>query len=103
MNNEIDALDFISMLVEKNKIKNEIKVSFNCINKLREALLSEDLPHDLGYYDFEEIEGIYPENVKVMCECVHIKMSESFARMINRRTSIIKSCGYMKMSKLWKD
>ena len=84
-------------------MNNEIDVSFNRINKLREALLSEDLPHDLGFYDFEEIEEFYPENVKVTCECVHIEMSEKFARIINRRTTITKSTGYIKMLELWMD
>lgn len=103
MNNEIDAFDFISMLVERKSLEREINVSFNRINKLREALLSEDLPHDLGFYDFEEIEEFYPENVKVTYECVHIEMSKNFSRIINRRTTITKSTGYIKMLELWID
>lgn len=103
MNNEIDALDFISMLVERKSLEHEINVSFNRINKLREALLSIDLPHDLGFYDFEEIEEFYPENVKVTYDCVHIEISENFARIINRRSTLTKSTGYIKMLELWTD
>lgn len=101
MNNEIDALDFISMLFEKKLLEREIEISFCRINKLREALLLENLPHDLGLYDFEEIEESYPDNVKVMYERVQIKMSDSFARVINRRTTITKNIGYTKMLELW--
>ena len=103
MNNEIDALDFISMLVERKSLEREIDVSFNRINKLREALLSENLPHDLGFYDFEVIEEFYPENVKVTYDYVHIEMSDNFARIVNRRTAITKSTGYIKMFELWMD
>lgn len=103
MSNEINALDFISMLVERKTLECKIDVSFNRINKLREALLSEDLPHDLGFYDFEEIEEFYPENVKVTCESVHIEISDNFARIINRRKTTIKSIGYIKMLELWRD
>ena len=103
MNYEINALDFISMLVEKKSLEHEINVSFNQINKLREQLLSKNLPHDLGFYDFEEIEEFYPENVKVTDESVHIEMNENFVRIINRRTTITKNVAYMKMLELWKD
>ena len=103
MNYEINAFDFISMLVERKSLEHEIKVPFSLINKLREQLLSKNLPHDLGFYDFEEIEEFYPENVKVTSEWVHIEMNEKFARIINRRTTITKSDAYIKMLELWQE
>lgn len=103
MNYEINAFDFISMLIERKSLEHEIKVPFSQINKLREKLLSKNLPHDLGFYDFEEIEEFYPENVKVTSEWVHIEMNNNFARIINRRTTITKSAAYIKMLELWQE
>lgn len=103
MNYEINAFDFISMLIERKSLEHEIKVPFSQINKLREKLLSKNLPYDLGFYDFEEIEEFYPENVKVTSEWVHIEMNENFARIINRRTTITKSAAYIKMLELWQE
>ena len=103
MNYEINALDFISMLVERKPLEHKISVPFSRINELREALLSENLPHDLGFYDFEEIVDYYPENVKVTHDSVHIDISGNFARIIRKRTIIKESIGYTKMFELWKD
>ncbi|MEE1176917.1 MAG: hypothetical protein U0K71_07920 [Paludibacteraceae bacterium] len=101
MNYEINALDFISMLVERERLKQEISVPFSRINKLREKLLSKNLPHDLGFYDFEEIKEFYPENVKITSECVRIEMNENFVRIINRRKT--KGAVYKKMLELWQE
>ena len=98
----IDAMDFISMLAECESIDTDIQIPFGRINRLREALLSENLPHDLGFYDFEEVEETYPDNIEVMCEYVHIKMSANFVRVINRRKLISKSVGHVKMMEIWK-
>lgn len=103
MNNEIDAFDFISMIVEKSNSVSEVSVEFNKINQLRDSLLYEDIPHDLGFYDFEEFENYYPENIIVMHECVKIRLNDDFLRVIRRRFSITKSVEYKKMLALWKD
>ena len=103
MDKEINAFDFISMLVERSSTMTEVIVEFNKINRLRESLLKEDIPHDLGFYDFEEAEGIYPENITVMYESVRIKLSDNFSRVIKRRLSLTQSVEYIKMIELWSE
>lgn len=103
MKNEIRALDLISMLLrERNaRMQESIKIEIAAINRFRSNLFLEDIPYDLGLYDFEEISYDYPKNIYLTTNEIIIRIDEEFSNMLLR--DVTEDHSYKKLLDIWEN